>query len=118
MVEFKAQVHFPGCQPLIITPWAMALNRTTMRDLTGYIKTRKGDGDMGGLYILYNKRIPIAGKKLPVKCESLGLNVYITPKNLLEEEHNVANRKKASACLLYTSPSPRDRQKSRMPSSA
>ena len=25
---------------------------------------------------------------------------------------------KASACLLYTSPSPRDRQKSRMPSSA
>ena len=26
--------------------------------------------------------------------------------------------KKASFCLLYTSPSPRDRQKSRMPSSA
>ena len=25
---------------------------------------------------------------------------------------------KADACLLYTSPSPRDRQKSRMPSSA
>ena len=25
---------------------------------------------------------------------------------------------KAAACLLYTSPSPRDRQKSRMPSSA
>ena len=27
-------------------------------------------------------------------------------------------REKAEACLLYTSPSPRDRQKSRMPSSA
>ena len=27
-------------------------------------------------------------------------------------------RKVAGACLLYTSPSPRDRQKSRMPSSA
>ena len=27
-------------------------------------------------------------------------------------------RAKASNCLLYTSPSPRDRQKSRMPSSA
>ena len=27
-------------------------------------------------------------------------------------------RGKAKACLLYTSPSPRDRQKSRMPSSA
>ena len=29
-----------------------------------------------------------------------------------------ANVEKGSACLLYTSPSPRDRQKSRMPSSA
>ena len=28
------------------------------------------------------------------------------------------NRKEFSNCLLYTSPSPRDRQKSRMPSSA
>ena len=28
------------------------------------------------------------------------------------------NRGKGAACLLYTSPSPRDRQKSRMPSSA
>ena len=27
-------------------------------------------------------------------------------------------RKRLSSCLLYTSPSPRDRQKSRMPSSA
>ena len=27
-------------------------------------------------------------------------------------------KKEAKACLLYTSPSPRDRQKSRMPSSA
>ena len=27
-------------------------------------------------------------------------------------------RKRVNACLLYTSPSPRDRQKSRMPSSA
>ena len=29
-----------------------------------------------------------------------------------------AERAEISACLLYTSPSPRDRQKSRMPSSA
>ena len=29
-----------------------------------------------------------------------------------------ANQNTASGCLLYTSPSPRDRQKSRMPSSA
>ena len=29
-----------------------------------------------------------------------------------------ANRRQGKTCLLYTSPSPRDRQKSRMPSSA
>ena len=32
--------------------------------------------------------------------------------------HTVAARARLYACLLYTSPSPRDRQKSRMPSSA
>ena len=37
--------------------------------------------------------------------------------------HNISNchsntRADSTACLLYTSPSPRDRQKSRMPSSA
>ena len=31
---------------------------------------------------------------------------------------NVYDRNDALGCLLYTSPSPRDRQKSRMPSSA
>ena len=30
----------------------------------------------------------------------------------------IANLQKDNSCLLYTSPSPRDRQKSRMPSSA
>ena len=31
---------------------------------------------------------------------------------------DAVNRISSNACLLYTSPSPRDRQKSRMPSSA
>ena len=31
---------------------------------------------------------------------------------------NIANGERSATCLLYTSPSPRDRQKSRMPSSA
>ena len=43
-------------------------------------------------------------------------------KNPLGGQHHlcfeVADIHKAKACLLYTSPSPRDRQKSRMPSSA
>ena len=41
----------------------------------------------------------------------------------LDIEHRTREQKKANIykgkiCLLYTSPSPRDRQKSRMPSSA
>ena len=36
----------------------------------------------------------------------------------LEQKIEQANARLAAACLLYTSPSPRDRQKSRMPSSA
>ena len=34
------------------------------------------------------------------------------------DAHGLMIRREASICLLYTSPSPRDRQKSRMPSSA
>ena len=36
----------------------------------------------------------------------------------LESENVKARYRKAQACLLYTSPSPRDRTRSRMPSSA
>ena len=39
----------------------------------------------------------------------------LAPKNFIEVGAGIGN---LSACLLYTSPSPRDRQKSRMPSSA
>ena len=41
-----------------------------------------------------------------------GIKVEVIP----VEEKDLGSR--ATACLLYTSPSPRDRQKSRMPSSA
>ena len=36
----------------------------------------------------------------------------------MQEPMRAAEQAKADICLLYTSPSPRDRQKSRMPSSA
>ena len=39
-------------------------------------------------------------------------------KSLLDHTGESWNRKVDNICLLYTSPSPRDRQKSRMPSSA
>ena len=34
------------------------------------------------------------------------------------KERRIASDTQSTSCLLYTSPSPRDRQKSRMPSSA
>ena len=38
--------------------------------------------------------------------------------DLTKWEYQAPDTQKEIACLLYTSPSPRDRQKSRMPSSA
>ena len=39
-------------------------------------------------------------------------------KYLEKKKEKTKEKKKSKNCLLYTSPSPRDRQKSRMPSSA
>ena len=47
--------------------------------------------------------------------QSLGL---ILPPSFRDSHHAGFARFKLTDCLLYTSPSPRDRQKSRMPSSA
>ena len=55
-------------------------------------------------------------KKIGVSFETKIISAHRTPQRMYEyaakvEQNNIA-------CLLYTSPSPRDRQKSRMPSSA
>ena len=47
----------------------------------------------------------------------LTVGLFVLMMTLIAEEFK-PQEKLASACLLYTSPSPRDRQKSRMPSSA
>ena len=49
------------------------------------------------------------------------IGYYIDNANLDEDENewlNLLKEKVDSICLLYTSPSPRDRTRSRMPSSA
>ena len=45
-------------------------------------------------------------------------NHPIVEKELIFVEENLIHSDNPNNCLLYTSPSPRDRQKSRMPSSA
>ena len=44
--------------------------------------------------------------------------VEVTKARAMGEAEDARKRQKFNSCLLYTSPSPRDRQKSRMPSSA
>ena len=39
-------------------------------------------------------------------------------KTIATNRYYIENKKNSTSCLLYTSPSPRDRQKYRMPSSA
>ena len=67
--------------------------------------------------------------KMSLFLKALGINVYfatIKDSYCLDGKNIEANAKALHAlrstlndvCLLYTSPSPRDRQKSRMPSSA
>ena len=66
------------------------------------------------------KLVPFAenAKKRGIKVYQLNIGQpdIETPKVALDAVKN--NEIKVLACLLYTSPSPRDRQKSRMPSSA
>ena len=62
------------------------------------------------MYYLYH----IPGKKIGVTRD---LNTRVTLiQGYKENEYEVLEQ--SDDCLLYTSPSPRDRQKSRMPSSA
>ena len=70
---------------------------------------------------MFKKRENVAeieeGKLLSPKFNNDGLIPVITTCSKTKEilMHGYMN---VEACLLYTSPSPRDRQKSRMPSSA
>ena len=53
-----------------------------------------------------------------VNCTSINITGGIDINKTVFNVINVSEANIASGCLLYTSPSPRDRQKSRMPSSA
>ena len=58
---------------------------------------------------------PAEKKIFKIVCERFGIKIPDL-KEILKE--SVSLRKSLNACLLYTSPSPRDRLLSRMPSSA
>ena len=58
------------------------------------------------------------GKDIGALFKNIGGGELRAYTELLEESRNEAIARMVADCLLYTSPSPRDRQKSRMPSSA
>ena len=85
------------------------------------------------IQLLISERADLAAEVALVKQESNAQTVFYRPEREAEVLSKVIERNKSllkdkdialifreimSACLLYTSPSPRDRQKSRMPSSA
>ena len=57
---------------------------------------------------------PVDGDPTPEHVDSSGLRAQIEQ----QAQALTEQRQQVAVCLLYTSPSPRDRQKSRMPSSA
>src|SRR5678810_1383613 len=70
------------------------------------------------------KRGVLAAGALPIEFPTVSLGeVFLSPtsmmfRNLMAIDVEEMIRAQPMNCLLYTSPSPRDRQKSRMPSSA
>ena len=57
-----------------------------------------------------------AGLRAAIEASNSGVSVAMICKSMLGKAHTVMAE--GGACLLYTSPSPRDRTRSRMPSSA
>ena len=85
----------------VMEKWKMRINWRKTKVLT--VKRGSGTCDMS-----------VKGEKIEKVKTMKYLGALFNEEGSCEEE--IENR--IGACLLYTSPSPRDRQKSRMPSSA
>ena len=100
----------------------------------GPVRSKKVEYDGIKFQSGLEKHMYIALKKAKIKSQYEGQTYELVPSFNFEQEayerqgngkgeyRNRGNKKilniKYTPCLLYTSPSPRDRQKSRMPSSA
>ena len=80
--------------------------------------SQRGFGVLDGLIILAILMVGVAVLIPYTVSEKQDLSIQKCVKNLREIDKSMRLWQLDNACLLYTSPSPRDRQKSRMPSSA
>ena len=65
-----------------------------------------------------NDRYPLQKQEIVTDPLEQEVNKSVYMGKLEHAMHDMVNWGRKNSCLLYTSPSPRDRQKSRMPSSA
>ena len=77
-----------------------------------FVRQTGGRGQYGHVWLRIE---PIADAEFEFVDEIVG---GVVPKEFIGAVEKGAKDQLANGCLLYTSPSPRDRQKSRMPSSA
>ena len=93
------------------------LSRVDIVDVVGqHVQLKKGGANYMGLCPFHGEKSPsfsVSPTKQFYHCFGCGANGDAI-KFLMEHTGETF----VEACLLYTSPSPRDRQKSRMPSSA
>ena len=71
----------------------------------------------------YSGKVPGAKERAINDCERVNNAISIRYKNLVDQGllhtcSTIRDRDNIHSCLLYTSPSPRDMRRSRMPSSA
>ena len=80
-------------------------------------ETEKLLADLGQVAVSTGPSKPAAPPPPPVRTDASS-SVVIQYKAKKREQTDGQSTPQPRTCLLYTSPSPRDRQKSRMPSSA
>ena len=91
-------------------------NKLHLKKPTGDDIDKDYEYTRGNLYSLIDKGQEAVNGALDLAMSSDHPRAYEVAGQLIKNVGDVAD--KLMACLLYTSPSPRDRQKSRMPSSA
>ena len=68
--------------------------------------------------LIFLIRNPFASREIQQRLRTAQSLIVATPQKFIDNPNSLEEITQTYNCLLYTSPSPRDRQKSRMPSSA